>query len=174
MRVATHRMEPKMSRLSRCLILVLVAALVGCASDAAPTGDAAPTQQEVLLKIDQGIVFETGAITEGAAMQASDLVVMKHGDDVDLKSGVEPNSTDHLPMKVFRLGDQVTSQNAIFDDLDKVPATHPYTTGDFLRRAAKGNGLVVQNNISKGHTKVFVDLYNAPGKQVRLHYLVIP
>ncbi len=173
-------------------LLLLAAA---CATEAAAPVSTAPTEQRVILKIDQGIVFSTGTLTEGAAFQASDLVALAHQGDVDLKSGVEPGTTDHLLMKVFHQNNLDTGPNQVFDSLDNVPATHPdgSTPGDFLRRAAKGNGLVVQNNIScrrarrdhihrgtytnqrcvEGHTKVWVELYNAAGGQVVLRYLMI-
>lgn len=156
-----------------CVLFAL--GLSACAAEVADVGGGGPVKSEVVLKIDQGVVFSTGAITNGAAFQASDLVVVAHQQvDVDLKPGVEPNSTDHVLMHVFRTGDQATSANAVFDDLDSVPALKPSGAimGDFLRRAGNGNGCVVQNNMSKGYTKVFVDMYNAPGKQVRLKYLV--
>ena len=165
-------MRLTLRRLTFCSALLLGA----CATETAAPTETAPTEQKVILKIDQGIVFGTGELTESAAFQASDLVSVAHQGDVDLKSGVEPGTTDHLLMKVFHQNNLNTGPNQVFDSLDLVPATKPDGTnpGDFLRRAAKGNALVVQNNISDGHTKVWVELYNAAGGQVVLRYLVIP
>jgi len=165
-----------MVTLARCALFVLALLLGACATEVAAPVAAAPSEQEVILRLDQGIVFATGELTEGAAMQASDLVALKNKGDVDLKSGVSPGSTDHLLMKVFHQDNLDIGPNAIFDNLDKVPSTKPDGTviGEYMRRAVKKNGLVVQNNISPGYTKVWVKLYNAAGGQIVLHYIVIP
>ena len=160
-----------MRRIVTFLVVLLTLSMVACAADDPADAAVASTKGEVVLKVNEGVVFSTGETTNGSP-QASDLIIYAHqSQDIDLKSGVEPNTTKHLQMRVFRTANNA---NAVFDNLDLVPQQKP--TGlmldDFLSKAANGNGCVVQNNISKGYTKIFVDTYNAPGKQVRLKYVV--
>lgn len=166
---------PRSHLLTAALIATLSLGLTACAAD---DGQASATggMREVLLGLNEGVVFSTGEITKGASIKASDLLVFAHkGEDIDLKPGVDPQGTAHRQAKVFRDGDQPTSPNLVFDNLDQVPATIPdgSVQDDYLRRAARGNALVVENNVSGGYTKVFVDLYNKPGRNVRLHYVAV-
>ena len=168
-----------MIRAHRTLLTILsVVVLVAACSSDENTGvsSAQSEKKEVILKAGDGIVFATGEITSGADRKGSDLVAQPRPGDIDLVGGVIPNSksTEKRQMHVFRIADQRLSKNEIFDELESVPDTVPDGTNkdDFLHKAAKGNGLVVENNLSAGYTKVFVVLVPA-GKQIQLHYIAL-
>jgi hypothetical protein len=171
--------ERTMIRANRTLLTMLTTAalLVACSSDDnSGVGSLEAEKKEVILKAGEGIVFATGEITKGADRKGSDLVAQPRPGDIDLVAGVIPDSksTDKRQMHVFRIADQRLSKNEIFDKLEDVPNTVPDGTNkdDFMHKAAKGNALVVENNLSAGYTKVFVVLVPA-GKQIQLHYIAL-
>ena len=171
--------ERTMIRANRTLLTMLIAAalLFACSSDDNPGVVGVATQKhEVILKAGEGIVFATGEITTGADRKGSDLVAQPRQGDIDLVGGVIPDSksTDKRQVHVFRTGDQRLSPNEIFKKLEDVPNTLPDGTkkDDFMHKAAQGNALVVENNLSAGYTKVFV-LMVPKGEQIQFEYIAL-
>ena len=158
---------------------VLAAALVTLSAACDTEAGAQATCREpvtglVTLSVTDGLVFDTGAVTNEAEAMTSDLVSYKSGSTVDLKSGIEVGTTDRLPLHWFRSPGGVGIR---YESIAEVPWEAPTTENlnEFLHGPEPGYGFVVANLLSRGaYTRVFVDDYNDATGAVSLRYETVP
>ena len=146
-----------------CLVGLLCAAtLCGCASDPVTT-NVALCPGELQVKINEGLFFDECRLLNTEtdpkiSLGTADLLVYKNKNGFDLWAG----SVDGVTLPLKKLTDNTGGQiPQVYKSLADVPFRKPIASlaGDAQGRffnVATGNGLVVQNNVSKGWTKVWV------------------
>lgn len=135
----------------------------GCSSDGTGADTAPQCPGELQVKINEGLFFDECRIlntdTEPkVSLGTADMIVYKNKDGFDLWSG----SADGVSLPLKKLTDNAGGQIAqVYKSLDEVPYRKPLPSsaedaqGRFFN-VATGNAAVVQNNVSKGWTKVWI------------------
>ncbi|GMV42119.1 MAG: hypothetical protein AMXMBFR64_38350 [Myxococcales bacterium] len=158
-------------------VMILVAWLLGgCeAAETAPGGDTSATAGAtgtVTLGIDGGVVFGTGtAMAKGHDLKA-DLMAYKSGTGLDLKAGIPQGSTSRRPLHVLKTPG---GTDATFASLAEVPVELPSESeaNAYAHKVKAGMGIVLRNNVSEGHTVVWVEAAGGSPATVTLQYRVI-
>lgn len=143
----------------RLFLLVLLTLLFGgCASDSQSDVGGSQCPGELQVKINEGLHFGECRVLNSdtvpkIAQTTADLLVFKNKDGFDFWSGTKDDET--LPLR------KLTSPKGPYKSLDEVPFRKPIASrvedaqGRFFN-VTTGSGLVVQNNVTAGWTKVWV------------------
>jgi hypothetical protein len=150
--------------------------LAGCdlAETAEPDATAeAPASGTVTLAADGGVIFGTGEVKAKGHDLTTDLMAYKSGAGLDLKAGIAEGTTSRQPLRVAKTAG---GTNATFASLDEVPVDLPnYSEANaYARNVKAGMALVVRNNVSAGHTVVWVEAAGGAPATVTLQYRVVP
>ena len=150
-----------------CAVLAAVLTLPSCLGES-EEGTTAPIRY--ILGNADGVIFATGEIVRNATGLSVDIQAFKNQNTaVDLKSGVEPGTTQHRLMKVFKSAGGIQET---YETLDHVPHVKPADTdyGDYARKVKVGNAMVTTNNVSGGWTTVRVIDVDAQAQTVEIEY----
>lgn len=158
-------------------VMIMMACLLG-ACDAAETAQgsdataAAGATGTVTLGIDGGVVFGTGAVLAKGHDLKTDLMAYKSGAGLDLKAGIPQGTTTRRPLHVLKTPG---GTDATFSSLAEVPVELPSESeaNVYAHKVKAGMGLVLRNNISEGHTVVWVEAAGGSPARVTLQYRVI-
>lgn len=126
----------------------------GCSTEGGSSGSSGPTT--VILKANEGILFETGEIVEGfPPFSKSDLYVIEGGtnNSLQLDTGKAKSTDPSSPVNWYI----VNNKPLTWDSLELVPNTVPndsMTTK--LLGAEQGVGFIAKNYLSAGYTKGWV------------------
>ncbi len=119
------------------------------------------------MKVNEGVVFETGDIVPGTKFNQVDLYATAGGDSLTLKTGGE-TSVVNSPVTWFKTGKNVET----FALLADVPSTKPTADqNEALTQAKQGNGFVAEGFISAGWTRGFIS--KADAASVTIEYMMI-
>ena len=152
-----------MRRAISVALLCSLAFSAACASDDATGTTGAACPGELQVAINQGVFFDecrvlTTDTLPKVGLPTADLIVYKNKDGFDPWSGAKDGNT--MPLRKLTENDN-NKIAKIYASLADVPYRKPIATsvedtqGRFFN-VKTGNAAVVQNNVSKGWTKVWV------------------
>ncbi len=139
-------------------------------ASAEPPPSAVPQTALLSLVPEGGAVFAAGTSLPETSPLKVDLICYASSKSVDLQAGAGPTMASQKLLKLFRTPGGTTAK---FDSILDLPPELPQDGDrDMVHHAQAGNGFVVENNISGGHTRVLVK--EASNNKVVLEYVVVP
>jgi hypothetical protein len=139
-------------------------------AEAGPPPAAAPPIGTLSLAPEAGAIFGSGAALPDSSPLKVDLICYASSKSVDLQAGAGPTMANQKLLKLFRTPGGTTAK---FGSIGELPTDLPQDGDrDMVHHAQAGNGFVLENNITGGHTRVFVK--EASTAKVVLEYQMMP
>ncbi len=139
--------------------MLVVISLQSCSAEDGGKAPGPSGPQEATITTTEGIVFGTGEVIDGfPPFNKTDLYAVDNGPQgPQLKTGAAKSVDKGAPAYFFKQGGIART----FDNFDQVPDYTPTDSDDTLLHAKYGNGFVVENYVTGGHTKCWISAVTA-------------